>query len=51
MEVAAGLLAAEQVVSTTIEAAVIGGYAISRPTQPLKAKYTRIATAASSDDA
>lgn len=51
MEVAAGLVAVEQIVSTTIEAAVVGGYAIAKPTQPLKAKYTRIATSASSDAA
>ncbi|QDS75829.1 hypothetical protein FKW77_001080 [Venturia effusa] len=51
MEVAAGLVAAEQIISTTIEAALVGGYAIAKPTQPLKAKYTRIATSAHSDAA
>lgn len=40
MEVAAGLLVAEQVISTTIEGGVMAGYALSRPTLPLKATYT-----------
>lgn len=51
MEVAAGIVAAEQIISTSIEAAVVGGYAIAKPTQPLKAKYTLIAKSASSDGA
>lgn len=40
MEVAAGLLVAEQVIFTTIEGGVMAGYALSRPTLPLKATYT-----------
>lgn len=40
MEVAAGLLVAEQVISTTIEGGVMAGYALSKPTLPLKATYT-----------
>ena len=42
MEVAGGLLAAEQIVSTTIEGGVVAGYAISRPTLPLKASFSTI---------
>lgn len=44
MEVAAALLAAEQVISTTIQGAAIAAYAIAQPTMPLKATLTRIAT-------
>jgi hypothetical protein len=51
MEVTAGLIAAEQVVSTSVEAAVVAGVAIAQPTTPLKATFTRIATSASSDTA
>ena len=36
-ELAAGALVAEQVVSTTIEGGAVAGYAIAKPTQPLKA--------------
>jgi len=36
-ELAAGAVVAEQVVSTTIEGGAVAGYAIAKPTQPLKA--------------
>lgn len=42
MEVAAGVVVAEQVVSTTIEGGVVAGYALSRPTLPLKATFSCI---------
>lgn len=48
-EVAAGALVAEQVISTTIEGGVIAGYAISKPTMPLKASFMQIATAPKDD--
>jgi len=51
MEVAAGLVAAEQVVSTSAEAAIVAGVAIAKPTQPLTATFSRIATSASSNTA
>ena len=44
MEVAAGLIAAEQIVSTTMEGAAIAAYAAAQPTMPLKATFARIAT-------
>lgn len=46
-EVAAGMgavVAAEQVISTTIEGGT-AGYLLAQPTLPLKATYTRVATA------
>ena len=46
-EVAAGLWAAEEVISTTVQAA-IGAYMIAKPTMPLKATFTQIT--ASADD-
>jgi len=46
-EAAAGLWAAEEVVSTTAQLAV-GTYMVAKPTMPLKATFTQIAT--SSDD-
>lgn len=46
-EVAAGLWAAEEVVSTGAQVA-IAGYMLTKPTMPLKATFTQIAT--SSDD-
>ena len=49
MEVAAGLLVAEQVISTAIEVAVVGGIALSRPTNKLKATFTRIGTVPNDD--
>jgi hypothetical protein len=51
MEVAAGLIAAEQLVSTTIEGGILAGVAISNPTQPLKATFSRFATSAASETA
>lgn len=50
MEVAAGAIVAEQVVSTTVEAGVVGGYALSQPTLPLKGTFTRFAAAPDSHD-
>lgn len=44
MEVAAGVVVAEQVISTTIEGGAIAAYAISKPTMPLTATFTRIIT-------
>ncbi|KAI9655125.1 MAG: hypothetical protein M1821_005608 [Bathelium mastoideum] len=44
MEVAAGALVAEQVVSTAVEGAVVGAALAARRTLPLKATFTRIAT-------
>ena len=41
MEVAAGVVAAEQVVSTAIEGGVVAGVALAQPTQPLKGTFTR----------
>ena len=46
-EVAAGLWAAEEVVSTTAQIGV-AGYMLTKPTMPLKATFTQIAI--SSDD-
>lgn len=46
-EVAAGLWAAEEVVSTGAQIG-IAGYMLTKPTMPLKATFTQIAT--SSDD-
>jgi hypothetical protein len=43
-EIAAGALVAEQVVSTTLEGGVIAGYAVAKPTVPLKATFSQIAT-------
>lgn len=48
-EIAAGALVAEQVVATTVEGAALTGYAISKPTMPLKASFTQIATAPKDD--
>jgi hypothetical protein len=48
-EIAAGALVAEQVVSTTLEGGVIAGYAIAKPTVPLKATFSQIATADKDD--
>lgn len=44
MEVAAGLIVAEQVVSTTIEGGVVAGVALAQPTNGLKATLDRIAS-------
>jgi len=49
MEAAAGLIAAEQIVSTTVEGGVVAGVALAQPTQPLKATFTRIAASPESD--
>ena len=43
-EAAAGLWAAEEVVSTGVQAGV-GAYMVAKPTMPLKANFTQIATA------
>lgn len=48
-EVAAGALVAEQVIATTVEGAALTGYAVSKPTMPLKASFTQIATAPKDD--
>jgi hypothetical protein len=48
-EIAAGAVVAEQVVSTTIEGSAIAGYAVAKPTVPLKATFTQIATADKDD--
>lgn len=44
-EIAAGAVVAEQVVSTTLEGGAIAGYAVAKPTVPLKASFTQIGTA------
>lgn len=44
MEVVGGLLAAEQVVSTSVEAGALGAYAIRKPTLPLRGTLKQIAT-------
>jgi len=44
MEIAAGLLVAEQIISTTIQGGVIAGYAIAQPTMPMKATFSIIGT-------
>lgn len=44
-ELAAGAVVAEQVISTTIEGGVVAGYAVAKPTLPLKATFTQIHTA------
>jgi len=44
-EVAAGALVAEQVVSTAIEGGAVAGYAVAKPTMPLKASLRQIHTA------
>ena len=42
MEVAAGVVAAEQVASTAVEAGVV--YGVAKPTPPLTATFTRISS-------
>jgi len=44
MEVVGGLLAAEQVVSTTVEAGAVAAWSIRMPTLPLQATLKQIAT-------
>jgi len=44
MEVVGGLLAAEQVVSTTVEAGAVATWSIRMPTLPLQATLNQIAT-------
>lgn len=44
-EVVAGVVAAEQAISTTLEVGVPVGIALAKSTMPLKATFTRIATA------
>lgn len=49
MEVAAGVFAAEQALSTAVEgSAAAGGAALAFPTAPLKAIFSKIGTAPSS---
>lgn len=48
-EIAAGAVVAEQAVSTTLEASAVAGYAVAKPTVPLKATFTQIATADKDD--
>jgi hypothetical protein len=47
MEIVGGLLVAEQVVSTTVEAGALGAYSIRKPTLPLSATLKQIATSPS----
>ncbi|KAI1347310.1 hypothetical protein F5Y01DRAFT_295410 [Xylaria sp. FL0043] len=47
-EVAAGLVAAEQVISTGVQAGT-AGYAVAQPTVPLKATFSQIASTAPDD--
>ncbi|KAI1323116.1 hypothetical protein F5Y16DRAFT_384704 [Xylariaceae sp. FL0255] len=47
-EVAAGLWAAEEVVSTGIQAG-LAGYAVSKPTVPLKATFSQLASTSDTD--
>ncbi|KAI9653562.1 MAG: hypothetical protein M1831_005944 [Alyxoria varia] len=49
MEVAAGVVAAEQVISTTVQGGAAAGAAIAYPTLPLKAKFECIGTSPSTD--
>ncbi len=42
MEVAAGVVAAEQVISTVVEAGIIAGIAAAKPTVPLKVSFTQV---------
>lgn len=48
-EIAAGALVAEQAVTTTLEGGAIAGYAVAKPTVPLKATFSQIATADKDD--
>ncbi|KAL9084027.1 MAG: hypothetical protein Q9159_005449 [Coniocarpon cinnabarinum] len=48
-EVAAGALATEQAISTTIEGGAVAAVAIAQPTEPLRASFERIGSAPSSD--
>lgn len=50
-EVAAGAVVAEQVISTTLEGGALAGYAISKPTMPLKASFVQFGTAPKDDTA
>ncbi|KAF2431572.1 hypothetical protein EJ08DRAFT_610606 [Tothia fuscella] len=49
MEVAAGVIAAEQVISTTLEGGIVAGVALAQPTQPLKATFTGFASSPDND--
>lgn len=42
MEVAAGVIVAEQVVSTVIEGGIIAGIVAAKPTVPLKVSYSQV---------
>ncbi|GAB7353206.1 hypothetical protein MBLNU459_g3729t1 [Dothideomycetes sp. NU459] len=48
-EIAAGAVVAEQVVATVVEGGAVAGYAVSKPTMPLKASFMQIATAPKED--
>ena len=48
-ELAVGAIAAEEAVSTTIEATVAGGIAVAQPTIPLKCTLDQIATSEASE--
>ncbi|KAI4731621.1 galactose oxidase [Aureobasidium sp. EXF-10728] len=48
-EIAAGAVVAEQAVTTTLEGGAIAGYAVAKPTVPLKATFSQIATADKDD--
>lgn len=43
MEVAAGLVVAEEVITHTLEGAVVAGVALGKPTLPLRATLTEFA--------
>ena len=47
-EVAAGVWAAEEVISTGVQAG-IAGYAVAKPTVPLKATFSQIASTTKDD--
>jgi len=43
---ATGLVAAEQVISTTVQGGAVAAYGLAQPTQPLAATFTRITSEA-----
>lgn len=49
-EIAGGALVAEQVISTTVEGGLLAGYAVSKPTMPLKATFQQIGKSDFKDD-
>lgn len=50
-EIAAGAVVAEQVVATGLEGGAVLGYAVSKPTMPLKASFVQFGTAPKDDSA